>query len=418
MRGHIDCLAKNKMKKLLQINSVVNSGSTGRIAEEIGIEAMKNGWKSYIAYGRSALPSKSETIKIGNDWDIKWHGLQTRLFDRHGLASKKATKKLVEKIKEIKPDIIHLHNLHGYYLNIEILFNYLAKTDIPIVWTLHDCWPMTGHCAYFSFIGCEKWKTQCEYCPQKRRYPACYIIDRSYKNYQLKRRLFTCVRKMTLVPVSNWLADIVKDSFLKYYQKKVIHNGVDTTVFWPRISGEIRDKYKIRDKFVLLGVANVWDQRKGLIDFLRLSRLLKDDEMIILVGLTNQQINNLPSNILGIRRTENVHQLAELYSLADLFVNPTREDNFPSTNLEALACGTPVVTSRTGGSPEALTPETGFVVEQGDLAGIRKAIDAIKIKGKSYYSEACRERAVKIFNKNDRYAEYIQLYEQMLEKKE
>jgi len=406
------------MKKLLQINSVVNSGSTGRIAEEIGIEAMKNGWKSYIAYGRNALPSKSETIKMGNDWDIKWHGLQTRLFDRHGLASKKATKKLVEKIKEIKPDIIHLHNLHGYYLNIEILFNYLAKTDIPIVWSLHDCWPMTGHCAHFSFIGCEKWKTQCQRCPQKRRYPACHIIDRSYKNYQLKRRLFTSVRKMTLVPVSNWLADIVKDSFLKDYPQKVIHNGVDTTAFWPQISGEIREKYKIRDNFVLLGVANVWDQRKGLDDFIRLSKLLKDNEVIILVGVKEKTIKALPQNIIGIKRTEDITELAELYSLADVFINPTWEDNFPTTNLEALASGTPIVTYRSGGSAEAVTTETGFVVEQGDLAGIRTAIDTVKSKGKSFYSEACRERAVKMFNNNDRYAEYIQLYEQMLEKKE
>jgi len=180
---------------------------------------------------------------------------------------------------------------------------------------------MTGHCAYFSFIGCEKWKTQCEYCPQKRRYPACYIVDRSYKNYQLKRRLFASVRKMTLVPVSEWLADIVKDSFLKDYPKKVICNGVDTTVFWPQISGELRVKYKIRDKFVLLGVANVWDQRKGLNDFIRLSQLLKDNEVIILVGVQEKTIKTLPPKIIGIRRTENIKELAELYSLADIVCN-------------------------------------------------------------------------------------------------
>lgn len=406
------------MKKLLQINSVVNSGSTGRIAEEIGIEAMKNGWKSYIAYGRNALPSKSETIKIANDWDVKLHGMQTRLFDRHGLASTKATKKLVEKIKEIKPDIIHLHNLHGYYLNIEILFNYLAKTDIPIVWTLHDCWPMTGHCAYFSFIGCEKWKTQCEACPQKRRYPASYITDRSYNNYQLKRRLFTSVRKMILVPVSNWLADIVKDSFLKDYPKKVIHNGVDTTVFFPQITSKTREKYKIRDKFVLLGVANVWDQRKGLDDFIWLSRLLKDDEVIILVGVKEKTIKTLPQKILGIKQTENIRELAELYSLANIVCNFSVEETFGLTTIEGFACGTPGIAYNCTASPELITPDTGFVVEKGDMIGIRTVIDTVKSKGKSFYYEACRERAVKMFNKNDRYAEYIQLYEQMLEKKE
>jgi len=399
---------------LFQINSVINFGSTGRIAEEIGQEAMKNGWKSYIAYGRKARPSQSGMIKIGNDWDIKWHGLQTRLFDRHGLASTKATKKLVEKIKEIKPDIIHLNNLHGYYLNIEILFHYLATADIPVVWTLHDCWPMTGHCAHFSFIGCDKWKTQCEHCPQKKGYPASYLMDRSYQNYRLKKELFTSVSKMTLVPVSNWLATIVKDSFIKGYPVKTIYNGVDTKVFSPQATDEIREKYKIGNKFVMLGVASIWSERKGLNDYIRLSRLLKDDEIIILVGLTNQQINSLPPNILGIRRTENVHQLAELYSLANVVCNLSVEETFGLTTIEGFACGTPGIVYNCTASPELITPETGFVVEQGDLAGIRKAIDTVKSKGKAFYSAACRERAVKMFNKNDRYAEYIQLYEQML----
>lgn len=406
------------MMKLLQINSVINSGSTGRIAEEIGRLAINNGWKSYIAYGRNDRPSESQLIKIGNDWDIKWHGLQTRLFDKHGLASKKATNELVEKIKEIKPDIIHLHNLHGYYLNIEMLFHYLATADIAVVWTLHDCWPMTGHCAYFSFIGCNKWKTQCEHCPQKKGYPASYLMDRSIKNYQLKKELFTSVPQMTLVPVSNWLANIIKDSFLKIYPIKTINNGVDITVFSPRPTTEIRAKYKIpANTFIMLGVASIWSERKGLKDFIRLSESLKNNEMIILVGLTDKQMNNLPRNILGISRTENIHELAELYSLADVFINPTWEDNFPTTNIEALACGTPVITYRTGGSPEAITSETGFVVEQGDLKGIRNAIDTIKSKGKAFYVGACRERAVRMFNKNKRYTEYLQLYEQMLSEK-
>lgn len=401
--------------KLLQINSVVNSGSTGRIAEEIGQLAIKNGWRSCIAYGRNDRPSESQLIKIGNDWGIKWHGLQTRLFDKHGLASKKATNELVEKINEIKPNIIHLHNLHGYYLNIEILFHYLASAGIPVVWTLHDCWTMTGHCAHFSFIGCEKWKTQCEHCPQKKGYPASYLMDRSFKNYQLKKDLFTSVPQMTLVPVSNWLANIIKDSFLKIYPIKIIYNGVDTKVFSPCSITEIRQKYKIPENtFIMLGVASVWSERKGLKDFIQLSESLKNNEMIVLVGLTNKQMKNLPSNILGISRTENVHQLAELYSLADVFVNPTWEDNFPTTNIEALGCGTPVITYRTGGSPEAITPETGFVVEQGDMIGIRNAIDIIKKRGKTFYSKACRNRAVNYFDKRDRYLEYFKVYENLL----
>jgi glycosyltransferase involved in cell wall biosynthesis len=274
---------------------------------------------------------------------------------------------------------------------------------------------MTGHCAHFSFIGCEKWKTQCEHCPQKKGYPASYLMDRSFKNYQLKKDLFTSVPQMTLVPVSNWLANIIKDSFLKIYPIKIIYNGVDTKVFSPCSITEIRQKYKIPENtFIMLGVASVWSERKGLKDFIQLSESLKNNEMIVLVGLTNKQMKNLPSNILGISRTENVHQLAELYSLADVFVNPTWEDNFPTTNIEALGCGTPVITYRTGGSPEAITPETGFVVEQGDMIGIRNAIDIIKKRGKTFYSKACRNRAVNYFDKRDRYLEYFKVYENLL----
>jgi glycosyltransferase involved in cell wall biosynthesis len=402
------------MKKLLQINSVVNSGSTGRIAEEIGQTAIAAGWESYIAYGRHARTSQSELIKIGSDWDIRVHGLQTRLFDRHGLASIAATREFVEQLKKIKPDIIHLHNIHGYYINIEILFRYLKDANIPVVWTLHDCWPITGHCAYFTFVECDKWKTQCFSCPQKKGYPGSYFLDRSKQNHKQKRKLFTSVHDMTIVSVSNWLADIVKQSYLKDYPIRVINNGIDVNVFSLQSRDGIRLKYGLADKFVLLGVATEWGRRKGLHDFIELSKTLKDDEIIVLVGLKEDQIKILPENIIGITRTESTQELAEFYSSADVFVNPTWEDNFPTTNLEAMACGTPVVTYRTGGSPEALTPKTGFVVEQGDLASIRKAIDTVKSKGKAFYSAACRERATKMFNKNDRYAEYLQLYEQML----
>lgn len=402
------------MKKLFQINSVVNSGSTGRIAEEIGQTAIAAGWESYIAYGRHARTSQSELIKIGSDWNIRMHGLQTRLFDRHGLASIAATREFVEQIKKIKPDIIHLHNIHGYYINIEILFRYLKDANIPVVWTLHDCWPITGHCAYFTFVECDKWKTQCFSCPQKKGYPSSYFLDRSKQNHKQKRKLFTSVNDMTIVSVSNWLADIVKQSYLKDYPIWVINNGIDVNVFSPQSRDGIRLKYGLADKFVLLGVATEWGRRKGLHDFIELSKTLKDDEIIVLVGLKEDQIKILPENIIGITRTESTQELAEFYSSADVFVNPTWEDNFPTTNLEAMACGTPVVTYRTGGSPEALTPKTGFVVEQGDLASIRKAIDTVKSKGKAFYSAACRERATKMFNKNDRYAEYLQLYEQML----
>jgi len=399
---------------LLQINSVVNCGSTGRITEEIGQTAIAANWKSYIAYGRNDQTSKSELIKIGSDWDIKMHGIQTRLFDRHGLASKKATKRLVQKIENIKPDIIHLHNIHGYYLNIEILFCFLKQANIPVVWTLHDCWPITGHCSHFSFIGCEKWKTQCYNCPQKKSYPASYLLDRSKKNYHLKKELFTSLPNLTLVPVSNWLSDLLKESFLKDFPVKVIHNGINTDVFKPSHDSFFRKKYQLGNKTILLGVANVWSQRKGLNDFIELSKRLNSDYQIILVGLTKKQIKILPHNIMGIVRTESIKDLVHFYSNADIVLNISYEETFGMTTIEGFACGTPGIVYNSTASPELIDNSTGIVVEKGDINGLIEAIHQIKNKGKKAYTEACINRANDLFNKKDCFMEYINLYNSLI----
>ena len=361
-------------KKLLQINSVVNWGSTGRIAEEIGYKAIEKGWESYIGYGRNDGSSKSNKIKIGTNWDVQLHGIQTRLFDNHGFGSRKATETFIREIDKINPDIIHLHNIHGYYVNIEVLFNYLSKLNTPIVWTFHDCWSITGHCTHFSYINCEKWKNHCEKCPQTKEYPTSLLIDNSYDNFEKKKNLFTSVKNMTIVCVSNWLADIVKKSYFTC-PIKVIYNGVDTEVFIPKIRRDIAKIYNVENKFIILGVANIWGKRKGFLDFIELSKNLSADEIIILIGLTKAQIKELPPNIIGIEKTTNINKLAELYSLADIFINPTWEDNFPTTNLEALSCGTPVITYDTGGSSEAISAETGFVIKKGNINGIRQIID-------------------------------------------
>lgn len=405
------------MPILLQINTVVNSGSHGRIAEEIGQLVLAKGWNSYIAYGRNDRPSQSKLLKIGNAVDIKIHGLQTRLLDRHGFGSKKATIKLVEQIKEIKPNVIHLHNIHGYYINIEILFNYLASSRIPVVWTLHDCWTFTGHCSHFDLIGCNKWKTGCFSCPQKTEYPASYLFDNSKRNYSSKYKLFTSVKNLTIVPVSNWLGNLVKKSFLNKYPQHLIYNGVNLGIFTPQNNKSSKIKLRIGNRVMLLGVASGWSSRKGFEDFISLSNFINPDCVIVLVGLNDKQLKKLPSNIIGVNRTENIQQLAEIYSAADLFLNLTYEDNFPTTNLEALACGTPVLTYNTGGSIEAVTPDTGFIVEKGDLNAVLAAIDIIKTKGKSAYTSYSRERAVNLYNKDDRYMEYLKLYETLISNK-
>lgn len=405
------------MRKILQINSVVNAGSTGRIAEGIGQVAINFGWKSYIAYGRFANPSQSELIKIGSKWDVYSHILQTRLFDKHGLASKRATKKFIQQIEQIKPDIIHLHNIHGYYLNYPILFEYLSKTNIPVVWTLHDCWAFTGHCAHWAFTGCDRWKSGCNGCIQQKGYPSSWFKDSSAQNYEDKRNAFTSVSNITFVPVSDWLGNFIPDTFMKGYAIYRIYNGIDLSVFQPQNKKEeIFQQYRIVTKYCVLAVTNVWTVSKGYNDLKKISSLLGNDYTLLMVGVNEKQQKELPTHIKGILRTENITQLADLYAVADVFVNPTYADSFPTTNLEALACGTPVITYRTGGSPEAISSETGLVVEQGDIQGLVKAIEKICQKGKDTYSKACRDRAVQYFNKEERFQEYVDLYNQILSK--
>lgn len=402
------------MPKLLQIADSVNSGSVGRIADQIGETVMKHGWESYIAYARVCNPSKSKTIKIGNRLGLYWHGIMTRLFDRHCLHSTKATKKLIRQIKEVSPDVIQLHHIHGYFLNMRVLFDYLSSVNIPIIWVFHDCWSMTGHCTHFEYAKCDRWKAGCYDCPEKKSYPASLLIDRARKNYIEKRELFTSVKNMTIVPVSNWLGGIVKESFLGKYDVKVIHNGIDISTFQP-LPSDIKARYGIVDKKIILGVASPWSRRKGLTDFFELHRHISSNKyQIVLIGLSDEQIKQLPNGIIGLARTESVEALAQWYSVADVFVNPTYEDTYPTTNLEAISCGTPVVTYKTGGSPESVTSETGRVVDKGDIAGLAKAIESLCAEDREHLRKRCREYAVAHFDKQECFKKYIELYENKL----
>lgn len=401
--------------KLLQVNTVLNSGSTGRITEGIGIVARDAGYESFAGYGKLGLSGTNlEGILIGTEPERYLHGIKTRLLDRHGFGSKRATREFIKKVEEINPDIIGLHNLHGYYLNVEILFNYLKRVQKPVVWTFHDCWPFTGHCVYFDRVGCEKWKTECHRCPQKKRYPASYGLDQSRKNFHQKRELFNGLENLTIVTPSHWLRNLVKESFLSDYPVEVIHNGIELDVFKPG-KDHLPEIVRNIEKKIVLGVASTWDERKGLGEFEKLALSLDKGYQIVLVGLSEKQLAGLPDGITGMARTENVKQLASLYSAAEVYVNPTLSDNFPTTNIEALACGTPVVTYDTGGSPEAIDKETGLVVDQKDIKGVNKAIIQVSEKGKNHYRERCRERALIHFNKDERFRDYLDLYERMVE---
>ena len=404
------------MPTLLQINSALNRGSTGRIAEQIGLLAIEQGWNVYIAHGARYMgKSALQTIQVVTEKEEKLHALKSMVLDAHGLGSAKATVKLVERIKEIKPDIIHLHNIHGYYLNYKVLFEYLATIDTPVVWTLHDCWTMTGHCAHFDAAGCEKWKSGCFDCPLKGEYPKSILLDRSARNYELKRRLFSSLKNVTIVPVSNWLGGIVKESYLGNYTINVINNGVDIDIFRPQEGTVLRKKLDIGNRAVLLGVATAWHNEKGLMEFIRLSE--NPEYQVVMVGVPQNIRKNLPKEIIAIERTNNQQELAEYYSMADALINPTYNDSFPTVNLEAMACGTPVVTYRTGGSPESITEQTGIVVEKGNFEQLVDAIETVRKNGKPHYSAACRERAVKYYNKNSKFREYIDLYNSLLNRK-
>lgn len=356
------------------INSVCGIGSTGRICTDLAAELEAQGHEVKIAYGRGTVPDRYQkyAVRIGNTFGIKLHALKTRLFDATGFGSKGATKSFLRWVREYDPDVIYLHNLHGYYINVELLFDYLKTCGKKVIWTLHDCWSFTGHCPHFTMVKCEQWKSHCLRCGQTRTYPKCILRGNAYRNFERKRAAFTGVPNMTLITPSKWLADLVKQSYLKAYPVEVVYNKIDTEVFKPTPS-DFREQYGLTDKKIVLGVSSVWNERKGLNDFLKLSSMLDERYVIVLVGLKPKQMKKLPKNILGIARTNSPRELAEIYTAADVFLNLTYEDTYPTTNLEAQACGTPCITYRTGGSVESVPEEN--IVEQGDLYGVIQKIN-------------------------------------------
>jgi len=400
---------------VLQINSLCGIGCIGRMATDLHAILVSQGHQSTVAFGRDQAVNCEQTIRIGDRIDNYLHVARTRLFDAHGFGSACATKVFIEQIRELNPDVIYLHNLHGYYLHVGLLFEYLKRANKPVIWTLFDCWSFTGHCSYFDSVGCDRWKSECHDCPAKSEYPKSLFLDRSQRNYRRKKDLFTGVSKLTIVTSSKWLAGLVQQSFLQAYPLAVINFGIDLTLFTPTPS-DFRWRYKLEDYFILLGVAFGWDERKGFSHIMALAKQLRPDEKIVLVGVSEQQIRQLPPGVIGIPRTDSLRELAEIYSAADLFINPTLADNFPTTNLEALACGTPVVTFKTGGSPECLDDGCGLVVERGDLPGLVAAIQSMRKSGKEFFAAKCRKRAQARFDKDAQLAEYLELYNNQLKR--
>lgn len=373
--------------KVLQINSVYRYGSTGRIVESIHNSCIKNNIESYVIFAREGAinSTKKEVdlnkniIRIYNDLEFKEHLLKGVFLDRHGLYSDKSTYKIIEKIKEIDPDIIHLHNIHGFYLNYEILFNYLEESNKQIIWTLHDCWSFTGYCSYYDYNECDNWKNGCLTCKFSNVYPY-RVLSNSKDNIQRKEKAFI-IDNLTLVTPSNWLKNNLKESILKDIECRVINNSIDLNKFKYAKSNYIKDKYKLNDFNVALMVASPFTKQKGFEEAIKLSKVIDDKWKIVMIGLSDKQIKNLPSNIIGVKRTENIDELVSYYCSADIFVNLTLEDNYPTVNLEALACGLPVVTYETGGSTEMIEGN-GIVVERKNVNSIYEAMKNISFEKK------------------------------------
>lgn len=369
-------MVKSDKKKLVQINTVCNA-STGKIMGDIQREAIRRGYDTISFVGRRKPFSDVPCVKFGNPISFWSHVVINTLFDRQGYGSYFATKRLIREIKREQPDIIHLHNLHGYYLHVPMLFRYLTNEfKGNIFWTFHDCWPFTGHCPYFTMIGCEKWKAECKQCPNKTKYPISLFLDASRKNYEEKKKLFGSVENLTILTPSKWMRELVEESFLKEKQIYVTPNGIDLNIFAYRTDEEVLKKYRIpENKKILLGVANIWDERKGINDFIQLSEHLSDEYQIVLVGLNKNQIRNLPKRIHGIIKTENQKELAIIYSSAEIFINPSREESFSLVTVEAFACGTPVIVLDTSAVKELVSDRNGIVLSS---AGINDYLEAIK----------------------------------------
>ena len=400
--------------KIVEINGT-NYSSTGNIALNIAKTARSEGFEVYTCCKNSlkSLQFKYDNqIIIGSRYERLISEQLAQLCGLGGSFNWFGTRKFIKKLDVIKPDLVHLHIMHDTYINLNMLFSYLSKIKIPVVWTFHDCWAFTGKCPYFEMDKCDKWKSGCYSCPQIKKYPESYFMDMSKPLWKKKNRLFNSLDNLTIVTPSVWLSAYVKESFLKRHDLRVINNGINLDVFKP-VKSDFRKKYGIEDKFILLGVS-YWTPRKGLNYFIELSKRLDERFKIVLVGTNNKIDESLPENIISIHRTFKQQELVEIYSASDLFVNPTMEENFPTVNIESLACGTPVITFNTGGSAEMLDKSSGMVIEKGNIDKLYDGIMSI-YRDRPFDESSCVRRA-QLYNMNDKFQEYVDLFKEILKK--
>ena len=395
--------------KVLQVNSVCGRGSTGKLVVQISEHLTEQGVENYIAYGFGDTDSPN-AFRFSTMPEAHLHSFMSRRFCKQGYGSQIATRKLIRAIKKMSPDVVHLHNIHGHYLNFKMLFSYLNKTDIKVVWTFHDCWPMTGKCTYYSAVACERWKTGCYDCPRLSTYPEC-VTDRSRKNYIDKKAWFTANKNLHIVTVSEWLRGEVEQSYFGGVADiRCIYNGIDTEVFAPARS-DLRRRLNLENKFVVLGVASVWKDVKGLPEFIELARAVDENTAIVMVGIREEQKALLPPSVIGVPPQADQQALAEYYAMADVFLNLSAEETFGLVVAEALASGTPAVVRNSTACPEVVDEHTGIVIEDGTPETVLPALRCIRENGKAAYSEACIARARTLFSKERMQREYLNLYE-------
>lgn len=398
--------------KVVQINGASQNGSTGRIVSQLSDVMTHRGIENYIiASGYKECNSKDNVYIVSSNFKVKMHQMEAYILGDAGFHSNGTTKHIIQILESIKPDVVHLHHIYGFWLNVEVLLKYLKKLGIPVVWTLHDFWAITGHCTHFESIGCEKWKNECGLCEQKGCYPYSLIFDRSKDLFNRKKRIFQGWNHLHIVTVSEWVAHFVKMSYLRDKMVTVIPNGIDLKMFYS--DEENVRSAELKNKFLILGVAMSWSSKKGLDDFIMMSKILKDDERILLIGLTEDQKTNLPKNIIGLSKTNSVEDLRKYYCAADVFVSPSLEETMGMTVAESLACGTPAVVYENTALTELITPATGIVVQQ-NYKALYEGISRVRAVGKEQYTDTCRSYIIENYDKTKQYEKYCELYRNIL----
>lgn len=400
--------------RVLQINAVKFEGSTGRNIVEIAEYLNDRGHDSFIAVSTGV--NSREDYQIGTPFEVKLHGLLSRTFGTQAYFSKNGTKGLVEYIDEIKPDVVHLNNLHANYINLEILLKHLGNNDIPTIITLHDCWFYTGKCCHYTVDNCYKWQHGCGGCPRLRKDNPSWLFDRTKTMWQDKKLLFESIPRLAVIGVSDWITNEAKRSFLSSAKMITrVYNWIDLEIFKPVSSVKLIEKYELKDKFVILGVASDWSNEKGLNKFIELSKILSEEYKIVLVGSQSSE-SKIPSNVINISRTEKIDDLVQLYSMANVFLTLSKEESFGKVSAEALACGTPVIAYRSTANPELVGDGCGHILESNEIGDVVNAVSKICRKGKEYYTENCISFAKAHFNKDDRITDYINVYKKIIEK--